>query len=257
MVEAMDTISVIDLLIEEYPNHHVIIGGDLNTEMKGESPFDKLWTELNSKNAFTFCNNVVSGPHYTYRHDSLNQTKFNDHLIVSVDLASQISNIRVLDEGDNNSDHLPLMMNVSIKTKDYQASEPISMATKSLHWNKMTDLHKEKYAENVERLLLEHQSQAPILICENVCHCSNNHCRVFIQNEYDAIVSALTQASKHLPKSTKGVEKDWWTDNLTKLRDQSLAIQSLWIAEGRPRHGPTHSERLRVRAAYKSELRRA
>ena len=33
--------------------------------------------------------------------------------------------------------------------------------------------------------------------------------------------------------------------------------KSLWIAEGRPRQGVTHAERLRARAAYKFELRRA
>ena len=36
-----------------------------------------------------------------------------------------------------------------------------------------------------------------------------------------------------------------------------MAIHSAWISEGRPRQGPTYEERLRVRAAYKREIRLA
>ena len=38
---------------------------------------------------------------------------------------------------------------------------------------------------------------------------------------------------------------------------QSIAIQSQWLSEGRPRHGPTHNERLRIRAAYKHAIHSA
>ena len=128
---------------------------------------------------------------------------------------------------------------------------------RAMHWNKISQRQKEVYAEHVERLLLSRQHPNPVFACTSKCRCDDSHCHENIQSEYDHIVSAITEASKHLPKSSKGIEKDWWTDDLTKLRDQSLAIQSLWIAEGRPHHGPTQTERLRVRAAYKSAIRRA
>ena len=54
MTETVDAISMIDLLINDHPQHHVIIGGDLNTEMKGESPFDQIWTEFLSKNSLAY-----------------------------------------------------------------------------------------------------------------------------------------------------------------------------------------------------------
>ena len=67
----------------------------------------------------------------------------------------------------------------------------------------------------------------------------------------------MITASASLPKNSVGVEKDWWTSNLTCLRNQSMDIQALWICEGRPRQGPTYCERLRVRAAYKNAIRQA
>ena len=257
MVEAMDAISLIDLLVDEYPDHQVIIGGDLNTELKGESPFDSLWLELIEKNGFTFCDQITSGPQYTYRHDTLNQTKFNDHFILSNDFSSQTSNLRVLDEGDNNSDHLPLMMNVATAMEKTSPAEPIPSSYRALHWSKMTEAQRAEYANRVELSLLERQDWNPVFLCDNTCSCDNHQCHEYIQKEYDEIISAIIKASKHLPKSSKGAEKEWWTRSLSNLRDQSRAIQSLWIAEGRPRQGPTQNERLRVRAAYKSELRRA
>ena len=115
MTETVDAISMVDLLIEEYLHHQVIIGGDLNTELKDESPFDFLWKELMTKNRFTYCDQYVSSPAYTYRHDSLNQTKFNDHFIVSQSLLEQniMHDHLILDEGSNMSDHLPLQLKMS------------------------------------------------------------------------------------------------------------------------------------------------
>ena len=64
-------------------------------------------------------------------------------------------------------------------------------------------------------------------------------------------------AAESLPRHERGVKKDWWTPELTRLRDKSIAIHELWKTEGRPRQGPTHVERLQVRAAYKKALRLA
>ena len=259
MTEAIDVISMIEVLIDEHPNHHIIIGGDLNTEMKNCSPFDPLWNALMSKHSFTHCNNVSSGPNYTYRHDSLNQTKMNDHFLVSTQLVHQISNMTILDDGDNNSDHLPLLMHLNIHTENmyHPEQETNENAPRLMHWDKMSDEHKSNYAQAVELSLLRQQVTNPVFSCDKGCVCNDKACHDLIQYEYDKIVSSLKEASKLLPTVKRGVQKDWWTANLSQLRDQAKSIQSVWIAEGRPRHGATYAERLRVRANYKYELRRA
>ena len=66
MAETIDAISMIKLLIEDHPQHQVIIGGDLNTELRDESPFDILWKQLMTKYQFTYCDQYVTSPHYTY-----------------------------------------------------------------------------------------------------------------------------------------------------------------------------------------------
>jgi hypothetical protein len=42
IMETIDTLSMIENILDDFPNHHVIIGGDLNTELDGSSPFDPL-----------------------------------------------------------------------------------------------------------------------------------------------------------------------------------------------------------------------
>ena len=49
MTETADAISMIDTIIEHFPQHSIIIGGDMNTEFTGVSPSDKMWKELMTK----------------------------------------------------------------------------------------------------------------------------------------------------------------------------------------------------------------
>ena len=77
------------------------------------------------------------------------------------------------------------------------------------------------------------------------------------KREYRNLVKCVKDADSSLPRFKPGKEKDWWTDDLTRLKQQSIEIHSLWISEGRPRQGPTHEERIRVRAVYKYAIRSA
>jgi len=65
------------------------------------------------------------------------------------------------------------------------------------------------------------------------------------------------QTNRGLEMTLNQQNEPWWSSDLSQLRDQSIAIQNLWISEGRPRHGPTYLERLRVKAAYKRSIRAA
>ena len=67
----------------------------------------------------------------------------------------------------------------------------------------------------------------------------------------------MKSADSALPRFKPGIEKDWWTDGLSRLRDDSIEIQNLWVSEGRPHQGPIHAERLRIRADYKRAIRAA
>ena len=124
----------------------------------------------------------------------------------------------------------------------------------TLKWEKLPPSQLQSYSEQLNELAMalpssfQHQCG---------CRCPDDRCRTQIQNEYNCIVRCLKAADAFLPRSRPGLEKDWWTRELTELRNRSIEIQRLWHLEGKPRHGSTYTERLRVRASYKQAIRRA
>ena len=51
---AMETISMIETIIHDHPRHLIVIGGDLNCELNGNSPFDQLWDNLAVSNQLAY-----------------------------------------------------------------------------------------------------------------------------------------------------------------------------------------------------------
>ena len=120
-----------------------------------------------------------------------------------------------------------------------------------LRWNKLSPSDISGYADDLTAMLLcAHDSPRA---CSNY-HCENGDCKSMIERDYENVVAALRAADSKLPRHKPGVKKDWWTPQLTELKQQSIDIHRLWITEGRPRHGATHLERIRVRASYKQAI---
>ena len=124
-----------------------------------------------------------------------------------------------------------------------------------LKWDKLSDDHKGDYSRRLQSLL---DAQPAVQDeCRKQCLCKTATCHAAIQNEYDVLVGCMKDADAPLPRFRPGVEKDWWTANLTELRNKSIEIHTVWVNEGRPRQGLSNEERLRVRAAYKRAIRAA
>ena len=191
---------------------------------------------------------------YTYIHQSLNQTKWNDHFFISASLADNSENHTILDDGDNVSDHLPILMSLSCILSSRQPVCEAWPKKPSLIWEKCTEEQKGSYNHRLSQLL--NQSPSLLRSCD-VAHCTDVECCSVIQKEYDKLLCHMSTADKVLPRHKPGVQKSWWTAELTSLREESIDIHRLWISEGRPRSGPTNEERLRVKSAYKRCIRQA
>ena len=256
LAETLDVITMLENVIEQHPNHNVIIGGDINSELKNASPFDPFWCDFMSKNQLTCCDSLFPPSSVTYHHVSLGHKKWNDHFLVSNSLfnGSKLSNCSILQEGDNLSDHHPILMSVktTIQPREYIAPQPSS--TPILKWDKLnvTDLH--NYTAHLQQSV---ELGPPMPRCDNHCMCSDQSCIQSLQSEYNYIIHCLKYADSFLPRVKPGVQKDWWTRSLTNLRNKSIEVHSIWVNEGRPHQGAIHDERLRVRANYKHSLRAA
>ena len=109
---------------------------------------NKLWTTLNSftkHNKLAYTDHLLN-PHcvkYTYHHVSLGHKSFIDQFITSESLLSDVYALSTIDSGLNLSDHLPLLLKLSvqklslapgIKYINYANSKPIYSNT--LRWDK-------------------------------------------------------------------------------------------------------------------------
>ena len=259
MTETMDAIAMLENIIEHHPHHHIIIGGDFNTEMKGDSPFDPLWDDFSNKYNLSSCDQYFPNSTVTYKHNSLDHKKWSDHFLVSASLCNEgrLSDHKVIDEGDNLSDHFPILMSLSTKIQNREVPSDLPISKPKLKWDKISNGDKSNYTAQLHSLVSSTPPNENLTRCQNTCRCRNSECHEAIQEEYNCLVNLCKIADGILPRFKPGVEKDWWTDALSCLKQKSIEIQRLWISQGRPGQGPIHDERLRVRAAYKCAIRAA
>ena len=259
--ETVDAISMLEELMADHPVYDFVIGGDFNSEFSGVSPFDNLWKDCISNNNLVCCDRFINNNNgnndnnnYTYIHQTLNQTKWNDHFFVSSSLVDASSHHFILDDGDNVSDHLPLMMNLACNLGSCPPQDKPRAKQPSLRWEKCSEEQKLAY----NRSLRTHLHEVPSLLpsCTNL-HCKNESCHYAIQAEYNRLVDCMQKADRILPRHKPGIQKSWWTDDLSSLRQKNIDIHRLWQMEGAPRSGDTNSERLRVKAEYKRAIRNA
>ena len=121
-----------------------------------------------------------------------------------------------MDVGDNLSDHLPIMMSLKVDCSDIggKRHESTTSHPPSLKWDKCSPDMKLRYSE---RLSVELSESPSLLTNCHVTHCENN-CKCSIQLEYDSLVNQLVSADKVLPRHKPGVQKSWWTEELTALK---------------------------------------
>ena len=252
MLDAIDAISLLHSVVEDHPHHKIVIGGDFNTELKNESPFDPLWTEFMAKHDLTLCDNFVNSQiNYTYFHETLNQKKWNDHFLVSSSLVSSSSNHQILEDGGNPSDHHPIMMQLNACL---EAMPPMPSNTKrpTLKWEKCSEEEKNAYTAILNFSLS--QTTSVLSNCDRH-HCQDSQCYASIQQENDSLICSIKNADQVLPRHKPGIAKNWWTQEVGDLKQKSIEITALWKQEGRPHTGTTNAERLRVRAAYKRSIK--
>ena len=248
---------MVETIIEAHPLHNIIIGGDFNTELKGASPFDQLLRDLMGKFDLECSDSLIDGNNcYTYHHESLGHQKWNDHFLISQKLicGSKTSNHQILDEGDNPSDHLPILFSLTLDAEcSPRTEQTLTEKEPKLKWDKLSDEHIEAYQRQITDSLDHLRSS---VLCNN-CHCNSEECKNAIQNRYNTLIHTLKQAEKPLPRCKAGVEKSWLTPNLTTLRNNSIECHHLWVELGRPGDGPIQRERLCAKAEYKRAIRHA
>ena len=250
-----DIFSGISYVLDQYPDYSVIVAGDFNCDIVSDNIGCKLVAQFMVEHRLACCDKWCNKDiKYTYCHASLDSRSFIDHFLVSNSICSQVEGCEVVDSGVNLSDHLPIILNISITVPDTAANAdkpPDRQAYRPcrLRWDK-ADLG--QYCADT-LLNLGHFN--------NVCDINriiNGECvnKSMIDDLYRFIVESLTMsANSSVPRTSNNYFKHWWDDNLRDLKAKSIDAHALWKSCGCPRDGDVYHLKRSAKAEYKLALR--
>ena len=175
IAEYIDAVSMIETIISDHPNHLFVLGGDLNCELTGDSPFDDIWKDFVLNNQFAYCS-ISSSPGFTYHHAKLGHKKMNDHFLVSHDLISDgnCAKRSILDDGENPSDHLPITMSMSVTIPSKRVDSAPATSVPTLRWNKVSAHHIQTYSNSLSAAI--HSRSFDSAVSCDGCHCQRSDC---------------------------------------------------------------------------------
>ena len=257
-----DTIGYVEHVIINHPGYKFILLGDLNCNLYNENhPFTPIVKGLMSRqnlicsfdlranfdpnNSFTRSSTGVNGPVYSLL----------DFILISSDLKDFVSNVTINHFSDNLSDHSPVSANFELILSDIVTNKP-QYRPASINWDGLKEEVRLQYCDLMEHNLRNINIPFHDLLHGNFCCDSNEH--IFaIEKYFTDIVSAISDADKCIPRSRPGISKDYWNEELSKLKRASHDAFILWRDSGRPPSGLIFDLKKQSHFCYKCAIKKA
>ena len=237
--------------------HFVIAGGDFNFDFNSGGVVRPYVTDFMKCFKLVPTNTLIPGSSpQTYRHGSLQASSLIDHFFVSDGLLDSVCGVDVLDDGCNLSDHLPVVLLLSLQKQvnagtDMTTSHGFKCDMQRLRWDKADIMG---YYNLTWQLLSDIHVPVELLTCADSV--DNMTASVFIDKFYTDIVQALIHAAEYtVPKCRTNFFKFWWDEQCHILKDESVSKHRAWVAAGKPKDGEVAHARRKARSDYKLYLK--
>jgi len=111
-----DMLADISAVLSSCTYQSVVFGGDMNYDFSADGAVSILLSNCMSslKLAPTYTH-LCSSRHESYRHASLQASSLIDHFLVSNSLLDAVHRVEIVDDGCNLSDHMPVVMLLSLQ----------------------------------------------------------------------------------------------------------------------------------------------
>jgi len=170
--------------------------------------------------------------------------------IISESLAGNVCRYFAINEGDNLSDHIPVVVHIDVNICSSHVEERVF--SKKISWKKA------KYTDILSYKCLLSDLLNNIYVPVNAMNCTNMFCKDHqcdIDRYYSAIISScIDSASRCIPTTSKP-KLAGWNDHVKPFKDQSIFWHRLWIDNGKPRSGIIADIRRRTRSKYKQAVK--
>jgi hypothetical protein len=138
-------------------------------------------------------------------------------------------------DGDNLSDHDPVLLKLCLDYKFVSLSERIYCD--KIAWHKANDFHTAAYKLSLQSLL------SSVVVTVEAVACLNPLCKNVIHSlELNAYASAIseaciTAANINIPHTEWLRPIPGWTEYVKPVRKKSIFLHKMWIEGGRPKTG--------------------
>ena len=288
-----DIISMIEEVINQFPDYSIICGGNLNTNLCASSPSAFLIRQFMQDCNLEICDGVLSKSenilNYTYCHETLKHYSYIDYFLISKSLINLVQDFTIFESAINMSDHNAVIVYIkleeitdkridniqinnvlSVPNVKFQNSPVVKNEINSAHlrWDHANchlyySMTRDLFLCNniVERIdLLESTIKGARGNMTNDAFAMDNakyaeHCR-HLDEIYVQSVSLLKSAAENtIPKLKSSFFKHWWNSQATELKQDSINTHREWLANGRPENGPIYEAKRIAKNLYKNYLR--
>lgn len=263
--EFFDILCEINAICNTYADHDVIIGGDFNCDVSLGSLRASMLNEFIDSNEFLM---PTLDPKYKILYtflNSLNHRSLIDHFIFNSRINDCLVNCYSLEEGDNLSDHCPVIIAVCLNTSnDNMPSNiiDISNSIRKIRWHDATDDDKNNYRKSLIGFLDD------ICIPFDALNCSDFQCSShnldFNNFMFDIIEAIETSTVSNIPssndiklkKNNKGKNIFiGWNSGVRSFRQQTIFWHNIWKECGRPYDGWVADIRRHTRFNYHQAIK--
>ena len=254
-----ETVGYIANIIRENSTCRFVLLMDMNCNIYDtHHPFSMIIRELMSDNdlvsAFDYSADFNPATSYTRCDVKTGSYTLIDGILFSRSLANLVSNVRIVNDGENTSDHLPVRLDIELYISKIDIER--KKHTPVIQWGKLSLDSLETYQRAMADKLDSINVPFHVLLHGDRC-CSDNNHKSIIESYYRQIVNAVCYADGLLPRTVPSSQRPFWSNELNDLKKSSIDCVEYWKRNGSPRYGPIFECKKSCTNRYKSAIRKA
>ena len=261
--DLLDTLNVVESVIDSNPGTRIVITGDLNADFSRNSGHvrtirnfvDNLGLKL-SWNRFQ-----VDFTHISMRNEEA-YVHTLDHFMWGEGTEHAITDAGVIHHVDNESDHSPIYCNLDILDDVRDIPKKATTTKAKPSWQRASDEEKSAYVFLLSEKLENVRKES--LTC-NDPNCDDINHRNNTDNAVEDVLNAICEsAAEALPKKTSRGDKSdrvkklipGWHEQVRPYRDKARFWYAVWASAGKPLNCQLHFIMRRTKNIYHYQLKK-
>ena len=256
--EFLKTADVVECVINQYPDHLVLLGGDINVDTSRENAHDQYYMDFLLRNDMVDVWDLQTAEKdYTFVNYTMNTFSCIDHFAVSRELATIVNSAKVKDDAVNLSAHkvIQIDLNLQILSDINKDNNSAGVRKPKIAWHKVNDLHIEQYQKMINSQLLG-MCDRTVTSCQNL-QCEQHDHKTQIDKWCEELIECCMKADCKLPRENNGKKcMPGWVDNVKQHRDENIFWFETWREAGKPKIGILFENMKEAKRQYTYAVRR-